>query len=480
MAVARKIAYNIIASSASKILSTFLALVSIAFITRYLGKDGFGNYATALAFLSFFSALADLGLYHIATREISRCGADEKKIISNVFTLRLAVSFLIVLLSPLIIIFFDYPPEVKRGIFIVALAFFFSSSYQVLNGVFQKNLSMDRVAFGELAGKIIQTAIIIGAVKYDLGFNWIISSLLGHMIFTSFLIFFWSRKYVRLHLSFDFAYWKKFLRESLPMGISAITTFAYFKMDTIILSVIKESSDVGIYNAAYKILENITFFPAMVTGLIMPILSYNIFTNFDKFKEIADKTFKFFTIVTIPLVVVTLFFSENIIALIGGAGFSESAVVLRIIIFALALIFFGHLFSIILIAGNYQKILMYVLAIAAAISITLNIILIPRFSYLAAAYVSVATELIVVALTIFAVAKKIKYLPVLSKIHYILTGAFFMALIFSFSQNFHFLLSITLGTAVYFAVLWFFKVINAQEIISLIDKKDIERYEKIS
>ena len=54
MVIARKIAYNVLVSSISKILATVLALVSIGLITRYLGKDGFGNYSTVIAFFAFF------------------------------------------------------------------------------------------------------------------------------------------------------------------------------------------------------------------------------------------------------------------------------------------------------------------------------------------------------------------------------------------------------------------------------------------
>ena len=57
MVIARKIAYNVVVSGASKVLSTILALVAIGFITRYLGTEGFGNYAIVLAFLSFFAMI---------------------------------------------------------------------------------------------------------------------------------------------------------------------------------------------------------------------------------------------------------------------------------------------------------------------------------------------------------------------------------------------------------------------------------------
>src|SRR5665647_2308415 len=103
MAVARKIAYNVAFGSISKVFSTALALVSIGLITRYLGKEGFGNYATVLAFLSFFAAIADLGLYSIVTREISRPKADEAKIIGNIFSLRVVASLVILIVSPAVV-----------------------------------------------------------------------------------------------------------------------------------------------------------------------------------------------------------------------------------------------------------------------------------------------------------------------------------------------------------------------------------------
>ena len=57
MTVAKKIAYNVAFNAGAKVISTILALVGIGFITRYLGKEGFGDYATVLAFFSFFMAL---------------------------------------------------------------------------------------------------------------------------------------------------------------------------------------------------------------------------------------------------------------------------------------------------------------------------------------------------------------------------------------------------------------------------------------
>jgi O-antigen/teichoic acid export membrane protein len=481
MIVARKIAYNVLASSVSKILSTVLALVSIGLVTRYLGKEGFGNYATALAFLSFFSAIADLGLNSASTREISRPQADEKKIMGNIFFLRIVVSFLVFVLSPIIVCFFPYPPEVKRAIIIVAASFLFSSSYQILNGVFQKNLAMDKVAFAELMGKILQVAVIYFAIRWKLSFTWIMSSLFFYMVLSFAIVYFWSKKYLRFKMQLDWEYWKKFLKSSYPIGLGVFITFIYFKLDTILLSVMKTSADVGLYGAAYKIIENITFFPSMIVGLVFPIMAGSIFYNFENFRKVSDKTYKFFWIFIIPLVIGTLFFADEIIEIIGGAGFSESALVLKILIFALVFIFFGNFFNAILIAGNQQKKLMLILSVAAIFNVVFNLIFIGKYSYLGASIASVLTEMIVTAGTFYFVYKKIKYFPRLEKIYSIIFSGVVMAIVFFLFKQLNFFLIAPIGVIIYLTALWIFGAVKTHEISGiLIGKKSVQEYGEIS
>ena len=471
MVIARKIAYNVVVSSISKVFSTVLALVSIGIITRYLGASGFGEYATVLAFLSFFSAIADLGLNQTVTREISRPGAKESDIMGRIFPLRVTASLVMVIIAPAIALFFPYPTEVKQAIVIVALSFVFSSSYQILNGVFQKNLAMDKVAISEFLGKLLQVIVIIIAVKLGAGFNWIIASLLFNMAFCFMLIFSLSKKYIHFKIKIDVKYWKNFLRTSYPLGLAAIINIIYFKIDTILLSVMKPSADVGIYNAAYKVIENITFFPAMIIGLVLPIMSHSIFSDKARFKDICDKTFKVFCILVVPLVVGALFLSKDIINLIGGAGFVQSSGVLQILIFALAAIFFSNFSNAILIAGNLQKKLMLVALSAAIVNVTANLILIPRYSYWAAASVSTATEVLVAILAWLVVMRSLKYNPKIEKLFTILLSGAAMATYLWIGRSLNFFLLAVSSALVYFFFLWILRAIKTEEITSIIGRK---------
>ncbi|MFA6183902.1 MAG: oligosaccharide flippase family protein [Parcubacteria group bacterium] len=468
MALARKIAYNVVASTIAKVCSTILALVNIGFITRYLGVNGFGDYATVLAFFSFFGAILDLGLYSIATREISRKNSNEEKIMSNVFALRLISASFLVIIVPILFVFLPYPEEIKKGILIIALSYVFASSYMVFNGIFQKNLRMDKVTIAELIGKVLQVIFVILVVKNDWGFTSVMMSVLVSTMFTFFMVIFLSRKYSKFSLEFDFDYWKKFLKMSYPVGISAFVTFLYFKMDTIMLSFLKGSESVGIYNMAYKIIENITFFPGMIVGLILPLLSMYVFSDKNNFTKVINKTVKVFLIMVVPMIIGTLFLAEDVINIIGGNQFLISANVLRILIFALAFIFFGNLFNSVLLAANLQGKLMYILSFCAVFNIGLNFILIPKYSYMGAAVVSVLTELLVVVLTMWAINKRVDYNFSLKGWGKIFFSGLAMGLFLIVFNRLNFIYTGVGSVLFYVLFLWLTRAITVREIRSLI------------
>ena len=112
MPLARKIAYNVVLNSIFKVFSTVvLSLYSIRLITEYLGPEGFGKYATVLAFFAFFSAIVDLGLAPVTAREISKEGVDERYILGRVLALRLISSAILLLFAPLVLFFFNYEQD---------------------------------------------------------------------------------------------------------------------------------------------------------------------------------------------------------------------------------------------------------------------------------------------------------------------------------------------------------------------------------
>jgi len=401
MNLAARIAHNSIISAITRVVSLALALITVGIITCYLGTSGFGNYTTITAFYFLITAVSDFGVNQILTREISRPKAKEKEIVANVLGLRLVSLLVVTVVGFLGTFFLPYGGEIKRGIWLMFIALVFSSFSQALNGVFQKRLVMNRIAWRELIGRVIQLGVTYFAVQYEMGIFGIILAMIASFAFILGASWKLASEYLKLSFSFNTQYWKYFLKESAPLGIAAFVNFLYFKADAILLSLFQSSHDVGIYGAAYKVLESLIYFPTMFMGLVMPIFSYNIFHRPKHFLRIACRTLKAIWLITIPLVIFLFFLDDETIRVIAGAGFTQSVIVLQILAFALGAIFLANFFNSVLIVVNRQKLLLFILAGTAGLSLVLNIIFIPYYSFMAAAVISTLCEILVTIIAYF-------------------------------------------------------------------------------
>lgn len=470
-AIARKIAYNTLISAGARVMGTALALVIVGIITRHLGQAGFGQYATILAFLYIFTVLADLGLYSICVRDISRPGADEKKIASQTFSLRFLLGLFFFILAPLVALFFPYAQSVKLGILIGALGFWSLSNAQVLMGVFQKYLRMDKVALAELAGRLIQLSLVVFFVWQKMGLLSIVWAMVGGALVHFILVYIFARQYIPISFQINLTAGWRLLREAFPLGLAAILVMIYFKLDTIMLSVMKSQAEVGIYGLAYKILESLIFFPAMFVGLVMPLMSKYALVDQNKFKKISQKTLDILLMVIVPLIIGTFLLAPQIITLIAGQTFILSANVLNILIVATGIIFLGVLFSNQIIALKKQKTLAYIYSLGAVINIVTNLIFIPKYSYYGAAGTTVLTELVVTFLMCLVIAQTIKAWPSFKPLFKYLLGAGLMALPLYFLANWNLLVLILLGVLVYFISLYCLRAFSLNEILALVRRE---------
>ena len=59
MSTVRTIAKNTLSLTVAEVITKLLAFILVIVVARYLGDVGYGKYAFALAFASFFAIIAD-------------------------------------------------------------------------------------------------------------------------------------------------------------------------------------------------------------------------------------------------------------------------------------------------------------------------------------------------------------------------------------------------------------------------------------
>ncbi len=460
----RKIAHSTLLQFIGKIVSTVLALVFIAIITRHLGVANYGKYQTIMVFVGIFSIVADLGLYIYIVNEISR-GIDRIKasrIMSNVFTLRIFTAAILLGISPLVAMLFPYDGSIVLGIAIASMSMFFISANQVLIGIFQKEFKTGKVALGEIFGRIFQVLFVGMAVYFDLG----LMAILWGVVLGSFVnfiyVFFSAKKYVDIKIAFEFSFYKQVLKTTWPIALSIVLNMIYFKVDTIFLSVIKGDYEVGLYGEAYKILEVLIAFPAIFAGLITPLFAKYAYVNPEKFKTVLQKGFDTMFMLALPIVIGGVMFSQDIVVFVGGPAFIKSAPILSILVIAVAAIFIGNMFSNAVVSLKKQKQMLWSYAFVAVVAVILYSILIPKYSYIGAAWGTAITEVLIACLGIFVVYRASKAIPSLANAWKVVLASGIMALAIYIMPSWHFSISMVLGSLVYLVSLYLVKGVSKE------------------
>ena len=471
MSLTKKVAYNTIVQVASRVLIKAISLVTIGYLTRYLGTTGFGEYTTVFAYLGFFSVLIDFGLYPILVREIAKNESKASYILGNIAGLRIVLSFLVLSVAFLVSLFLPYSANVKFGITVAAFSLFFTFLNQIFVGIFQVRLRMDLAALGDVLGRIVVFSLVLLFIYKHLGFLLIISTAVFGNLAQTVLSFLLSRKYIHFNFTFDFSFWRKIFKITLPLAVVSILGIIHFKVDTLILSLLKPASDVGIYGAPYKILEVLISFPAIFVGLIFPTFS-RLFAQKaqEDFKRIFQKAFDFLVISAIPVVVGIFVLAGPIMDLIAGKEFAPSSFVLKILTLSIFSIFLATLMNDCLIAVDLQKKLVRIYLVAVIINVCGNIILIPLYSYYGAAIMTVITESLILVLTSWAVFKFLKLRPSFSVLFKSFLSAFLMGIVLFWLSGHNLFLLVLIGFFLYFGLLYSFGGMKKELLLSLIKR----------
>ena len=462
MEISKNIAINTIASYIGRAVGTIFALTSIGLITRALGKEGFGEYSTIVAFLTTAQILADLGLHQLLTREISQHPEREKELFSQFFTLRLVFAVLFLSVAAGIVFLFPYSTDVKAGVAVSAIAFVFLSLSQLFSSIFQKYIQVYKAAFAELIGRAAQLGVVAFFFITSPG----LLGFLAALILGSFSIFavnaFFAYRLVPFRLSISFTRWRYILKETLPIAASIAFTMLYFRADTILLSILGTQEEVGVYNVAYKVLEALIFFPAVFVGLMMPAMSRYAKDSRKKLGELLGRLTDVATIFALPMVVGGILLSASFVNIIGGPEFLVSAQTLQILFIAVGVIFYGTLFGSAVIALNLQKYAMWAYLVGFVVNFVANIIVIPKYSYIGAAWTTVGTEVLVTLFLAALVWRTIRYHPSFPKTSMAVLGtAVVTAFIFLLAPDINqplppylFISAAVAGGAIYFSSLW--------------------------
>lgn len=371
-------------------------------VQNIVGAESYGLYFALFNFSMLLNILLDLGITNYNNRNIAQHRFLLTKHLSNIVALKLLLAVVYAVFSLTVAAIIGYNQIQFHLLFFLILNQFLISFTLYL----RSNLSalylfrtdsllsvLDRTLMIAICSLLLFTNLAGGKFRIE----WFVYAQTAAYLLTSLvtlLIVVVKAGRIRIHLNRKFCL--VFLKKSYPYALLILLMAFYNRIDSVMLErllpdpVGKEQA--GIYAQAFRLLDAVSMFGALVAGLLLPMFSRMI-----KEREQVGPIVKLsFTLLFVPAIIIafsSLFYDHEIMSLLYHSHIETSADILGLLMIGFTGIAVTYIFGTLLTANGSIRQLNLMAFAGMLLNITLNLLLIPAYQAFGSAVASLVTQL---------------------------------------------------------------------------------------
>lgn len=446
-----------------------LGVVVTLVIVRSLGRAGFGEWSTIFAISQIAANLGELGLTQIAVSRAAGDPAREASWMGALFTLRLALAVPLTVISlALVILIAPTSRGAIAGVLISSVLLLGAPA--TLTGIFQlrvrNDISTAILTFNSViwAAAVFAVAAVSGSIiLFAVGFlvTTTITSLVTGVV---------AHRMAPIRIRGARELWRPLMRVGAAVGATGILVTFYVKLDQVLVLELAGQRPAGLYAAAYRVLEQAQFVPAAVMTTLFPLIASSYPSDLERVRRLLQRAAEYLALASLPILVFTIVAAHQIVGTLFGAEFYASAKALPILMGAFVSISFGYLVGNMVVVLEAQRMFFFNALLGLAINAILNVLLIPRYGFVAAAWITLLTEVTVMTLTSRVIIKRLGMHPQLSRFARTLAAAAVMggACLGVRAAGVPFSVVVAVAVASYFAAILLLRAVSMVEVIAVL------------
>ena len=393
--VLASVARNTAAMLGGQILIKIFAFAFSVFVVRRLGAEDFGRYSAAMAYAYILASFTDMGTSALSVREMARKAENIAWMVPDIMILRALLSIVVIGVTTLSAWILGKSSDMVLGIFIASCGMLLYAFQGPLDGVMIAIERLDLSSFFNLLNQVV--FIILGTVSLLTGAGYIgllLSSLAGVLVMGSA-----SNYVVRRPLKMRFERpasrrWRSLLQASFPFGVMGIIVEFTRRFDVVFMSFVLTYAAVGWYNVPYNLVLMMLLLAQSLALSIYPTMVKEYDSGRGSIQDTVQRAMRYLLLLSLPMAVGGTLVADRIIILLYGLNFAAAVPVLQIMIWGLPFLFLSEILGRTSYTMHLEKKAAQIVMINAVITITLDVVLIPRFGVIGAAAVMVISRLI--------------------------------------------------------------------------------------
>ncbi|MFJ7679204.1 flippase [Peribacillus sp. NPDC097198] len=318
MRVVKNYLYNLI----YQILTMILPIVIIPYVSRIFGPDGLGSYALTNAYAQYFILFGMLGLSMYSSREIAYVRDDNDKLsrtfweINLIRIITVGISFILYILIFGIILDSSY-----KTLYIIQSLVILSSLADI-TWLFFGLEDFKSVVIKNTLVKVIGIVLIFAFVKNSSDV-WLYALILAGTQLVGQIIM-----WLELPKNIYFVLPKirdsiNHLKFSIKLFIPQIAINIYTLLDKIMLGILVNESQVGLYDNSQKIIKLLITVVTSVATVTLPKMA-NLYKNmkYEEFNNNVYKSFSFVSFLAFPMAFGLMGISSSFVPWFFGPEFT--------------------------------------------------------------------------------------------------------------------------------------------------------------
>ncbi len=362
--------------------------ISVGFIVaRYLGPERLGQYSYCVAIIGLLQFLPEFGLDELIRREMITQPEKTANLVVVATLMRLmagTMSYLVIVTFALVVI----SDSTEQRMLLILGAIFFQPAPMVAASWFHARLESHFV-IGSLVFSLLVTAGMrllfvsygapVEAFAFALALEFVLGSILVALC-ARWKKFPWNLK------AWDAALARGLLRELWPIALSAFAVVIYMKIDTVMLKVLHGANVAGIYVAAVRITEIWYSVAAALATSVLPMLLRKRERGKIEYNFTLQGFFDLSTGLAYLFALPVSWLAALIIKVIYGDHFLGAGPILSLHVWAGVFVFLTVARGQWLVGEGLTRFLLTTAVIGALSNIVLNLVLIPFYGGIGAAW----------------------------------------------------------------------------------------------
>ena len=412
----KSVKLNAVLNVTRTLLALVFPLITYPYISHILLPVGMGKVTFSNSIVSYFALLAGLGVATYGVREGAKVREQKEKIerfCSDVFSINVYATIVayILLFAACAAVPKIQPYKLTILIFSLQIILTTMGVNWILNIYEEFTLMTILTIVTQILGLILMFVLV--HTPEDLN-KYALINVLAYSGSDA-VLFFYARKFTTFRFVFkpDLSH----LRRILVIFSTAVAATIYVNSDITILGWVAGDYYAGLYGTSANIYKIVKMMLSAIIAVVVPRFAFYLGNGqIEKLKKLSSDLINGMITLCLPAMVGLFCLSRPIIEVFAGEMYTEAAGSLRLLSIALGFAVFVNFFAnCILLSYRKEMNVMIATVISAAVNLGLNLVLIPRFFDLGAAFTTILAEIVMCAIS-FIESRKVLQVEVNKKI----------------------------------------------------------------